>query len=430
MIPAPRFPSEHRPEPPHRPRRRLPVALAGVALLAVLAWRFWPTHRVSALPPPVPVNAGHAVSTDFPIDVTSVGAVQALNTVDVKVRVDGQLQRVAFAEGQDVKAGQLLAQLDQGPLTAQLNQAAAAQRKDQASLDNARLDLARYSKLVGIGGATSQSVDTARAQVEVLAATVAADAALVQSDQLQLGFTALSAPFSGRAGVREADIGAIVHPTDTTGIVTVTQMEPIDVQFSVPQDVLPQLLDYQSKAALPVTVLTRSGSELLAQGSLVFIDSQVDATTGQIKLKASFANRDRKLWPGELVNARVLLRTDAQRLAVPSRAIVNSQNGTQLYVVASDGTVALRTVQTGVSVAGMTELRSGVSASDLVVFDGQSRLNPGTNVAANVVAATATSPDPATSSNDTAANSAAATLAANPVAVNRGPAALAAPTAN
>jgi len=358
-------------------------------MLALLAWWQWPRHSASAAIAAVPVNAGHAVVADFPIRVAAVGTVQALNTVDVKVRVDGQLQHVAFSEGQDVEFGQLLAQLDQGPLTAQLRQAEAAQRKDQASLENAQLDLARFSKLVGIGAATSQSVDTARAQVKALAATVAADAALVQSDRLQLGFTTLTAPFTGRVGAREADIGAIVHPTDTTGVVTVTQMEPIDVLFSVPQDVLPDLLANQAKAPLPVSVTTRTDGEALAQGSLVFIDSQVDPTTGQIKLKASFANTDRKLWPGELVNARVLVQTDLQRVAVPSRAVVNTQAGTQLFVLAPDDKVEMRAVQTGVSVDGMTEIKSGIKAGDLIVFDGQSRLNPGVRVAATIVSANA-----------------------------------------
>ncbi|MBB5502717.1 efflux RND transporter periplasmic adaptor subunit [Paraburkholderia sp. MM5384-R2] len=375
-----------------RGRGRAPLILAFAVLVAMLAVWFWPRHPAVKAATAVPVNAGHPVSRDFPIRVAAVGTVLALNTVDVKVRVDGQLQRVAFTEGQDVKAGQLLAQLDQGPLTAQLHQAEAAQRKDQASLDNARLDLARYSQLVGIGAATTQAVDTAKAQVEALSATVAADAALVQSDRLQLSFTTLSAPFTGRVGAREADIGAIVHPADTTGIVTVTQMEPITVLFSVPQDVLPELLANQAKAPLAVNVTTRSGSTPLADGTLVFIDSTVDTTTGQIKLKASFTNTDRKLWPGELVNARVLMRTDAKRLAVPSRAVVNTQNGTQLYVITANGTAQMRPVQTGVTVDGMTEIRSGVARTDLVVFDGQSRLNPGVHVTATTVAAVAEAP--------------------------------------
>ncbi len=373
--------------PQRRTRRPLFAWAGSAALVLVLAWWMWPKPVAIAPAAAVPVNAGYAVRMDFPIRVASVGTVQALNTVDVKVRVDGQVQRIAFREGQDVRAGELLAQLDQGPLTAQLHQAEAAQRKDQASLDNARLDLARYSKLVGMGATTSQIVDTTRAQVESLAATVAADAALVQSDRLQLGFTTLSAPFAGRVGVREADIGQVVHPTDLTGIATVTQMEPITVVFSVSQDVLPDLLANQAHGALPVNVTPRTGDAILAQGSLVFIDSQVDPTTGQIKLKASFTNQDRKLWPGELVSARILLRTDRQRLAVPDRAIVNSQSGTQLYILDKGGRAQLRPVQTGISVDGMTEIDAGVGAADLIVFDGQSRLNPGTRAAASVVAA-------------------------------------------
>ncbi|MDF3839691.1 efflux RND transporter periplasmic adaptor subunit [Cupriavidus basilensis] len=383
---------EHIPREPEARRGHGSRRVAGVALLIALAlpvWWFWPAHPARTAAAAVPVNAGQAKRIDFPIRVDAVGTVQPLNSVDVKVRVDGQLQRVAFTEGQDVSQGQVLAQLDQGPLTAQLHQAEAAQRKDQASLDNARLDLARYAKLVGIGAATSQSVDTAKAQVQALAATVAADAATVQSDRLQLGYTTLAAPFRGRVGAREADIGAIVHPADATGIVTVTQMEPITVLFSVPQEQLPDLLANQAKAPLPVSVTARAGGEALANGALVFIDSHVDAATGQIKLKASFTNQDRKLWPGELVNTHVLVRTDSQRLAVPSRAIVNTQSGPQLYTVAADGKAQMRAVQTGASVDGMTEIRSGIAAGDLVVFDGQSRLNPGTRVAVSIVPAAA-----------------------------------------
>ncbi|SAL06052.1 multidrug efflux RND membrane fusion protein MexE [Caballeronia calidae] len=378
---------------PRRKRGRFPMIAALALAAALAAWCLWPKHAATPAAAPVPVNAGHPLRQDFPISVTATGSVQALNAVDVKVRVDGQLQRVAFTEGQDVKAGQVLAQLDQGPLKAQLQQAEAAQRKDQASLDNARLDLARYSKLVGIGAATSQSVDTAKAQVASFAAMVAADAASVQNYRLQLGFTTLHAPFDGRVGMREADVGAIVHPSDAAGIVTVTQIEPITVVFSVPQDVLSELLANQAKAPLPVHVSTRSGSAALADGQLTFIDSTVDPATGQIKLKASFANQDRSLWPGELVNARLLLRTDSGRIAVPSRAIVNTQNGPQVFVVSAGGRVQLRPVETTASVDGMTEVTSGVQPEDLVVFDGQSRLNPGVRVAATIVQPTPQAPE-------------------------------------
>jgi membrane fusion protein, multidrug efflux system len=373
-------------------RKRRRAVLAGTCLLAAviaLGWALWPRRAAVAPAAAVPVDAGRAIVADFPIRVVAVATVMPLNVTDVKVRVDGELQRIAFAEGQDVKAGQVLAQLDQGPLMAQLNQAQAMLRKDEASLENAKLDLQRYVKLAPIGAATTQMVDTAKANVNQLQATVAADEALVGNDRLQVGFTTLVAPFDGRVGAREADIGAIVHPTDVTGVVTVTQMEPIDVQFSVPQDVLPELLERQKAGALPVTVMARAGGLALAQGSLVFIDSRVDPASGQIMLKASFPNKDRKLWPGQLVDARILLRTDTGRIAVPSSAIVHTQDGSQLYVVDANRTAQLRPAQVGVSVDGMTAVERGVRAGDIVVFDGQSRLNPGVRVAPRMVDAKA-----------------------------------------
>ncbi|MFP3643999.1 efflux RND transporter periplasmic adaptor subunit [Paraburkholderia sp. SIMBA_054] len=370
-------------------RRAAIIALLLLGLVIALAWRLWPRHPVAAPVAAIPVDAGTAIVADFPIRVVAVGTVVPLNMTDVKVRVDGQLQRIAFREGQDVKAGELLAQLDQGPLTAQLEQAEATLRKDSATLDNARLDYQRYTKLAPIGAATTQMVDSAKAKVDELQATVAADAAIVRNDRLQLGFTKLVAPFDGRVGAREADVGAIVHTTDTTGIVAVTQMAPIQVQFSVPQDVLPQLVSRDKRGALPVTVTARSGGPALAQGSLVFIDSRVDPASGQVMLKASFPNADRTLWPGQFVDARLLLRTETNRIALPSRAIMNTQDGSQVYVVAANGTAQLRPVKTGVTVDGMTEVTHGVQAGDTVVFDGQSRLNPGVHVMVKTVDAKA-----------------------------------------
>jgi membrane fusion protein, multidrug efflux system len=372
-----------------RTRRRAALAAGFLVIAAALGGRLWPRHVAASPAAATPVDAGAAIVTDFPIRVVAVGTVVPLNMTDVKVRVDGQLQRITFTEGQDVKAGQVLAQLDQGPLTAQLDQAKATQRKDQASLEDARLNLVRYEKLAPIGAATTQMVDTAKATVDELQATVAADAAMVRNDRLQVGFTTLAAPFEGRVGVREAYVGAIVHPTDATGIVTVTQMEPIDVQFSVPQDVLPELLARLRTQALPVEVTAHSGGATLAQGSLVFVDSRVDSASGQIMLKASFRNADRKLWPGELVDARLLLRTDTSRVALPSRAVLHAQDGDEVYAVAANGTVELRPVEIGTTVDGMSEVKRGVKAGETVVFDGQSRLNPGVHVAIRMVDAKA-----------------------------------------
>lgn len=362
-------------------RRAIGAVVFLLVWCAVVTAHFLP--RGSSVQPPaaVPVSAGRPVHSDFPVHVVAVGTVTPLNVTDVKVRVDGQLQKLAFTEGEEVKTGQVLAQLDAGPIRAQLAQAEATMHKDQASLVNARLDLQRYTKLGPLGAATAQMVDAARAKVDELVATVAADQALVQNDQLQLGFTTLVAPFDGRVGAKEADVGSIVRTANATGVVTVTQMAPIDVQFSVPQDVLGDVLDRQKAGPLPVTVTAHSGGATLAQGSLVFIDTHVDPASGQVMLKALFRNLDRKLWPGELVDARLLLQTKAARLAVPSRAILHTQDGAKAYVVNANGTVQLRPVQVGISVDGMTEVESGILDTDVVVFDGQSRLNPGVQVA-------------------------------------------------
>lgn len=380
-------------------RRRWPRRTAGLAVVCVagaaLGWAVWPAAKAPAAITRVPVDAGYPVRADFPMQVAAPGNVLSRNAIDVKVRVDGQLTRIAFTEGQDVKAGQVLAQLDRGPLAAQLRQAQATRDKDAASLANAQRDLARYEQLVGIGAATAQTVDTTRALVRTLTATVAADAAAVDSGRLQLDFTTLAAPFAGRVGARQADLGAIVHPADATGIVTLTQMEPIDVQFSIPQDALPEVLAAQGQAPVAVAVAARDGGAALADGALSFIDSRVDPATGQIRMKAAFANRDRRLWPGELVSVRLRVRTDRARLAVPSRAIVNTQAGTQVFVVGQGGAVRLQAVATGLSAAGLTEIRTGLAGGELVVFDGQSRLDPGAIAAANVVGARAAAADAA-----------------------------------
>jgi multidrug efflux system membrane fusion protein len=337
----------------------------------------------------VPVNVGVAVKRDLPIWLSAVGTVRALNTVDIKVRVDGQLQRVAFTEGQEVQAGALLAQIDPRPFKAQLQLAQANRQKDQASLDNTRIDVARYQKLAEIGAGTGQNLDTSKAQMAALQAAVAGDLAQIETARLQLAYTAIAAPIGGRLGMREADVGAMVHAADTTGLVTVTQMQPITVLFSLPQDVLGAVVGAQAKSALPVFVEGRDNNKPLARGELVFIDSQVDQTNGQIRLKAAFANADRALWPGQLVTARLLLRTERDVTVVPSRAIGMGQNGSYVYLVKPDRSVSVRLVNTGASVDGLTEIKSGLQANEQIVFDGQGRLSDGATVKADASMTTA-----------------------------------------
>jgi multidrug efflux system membrane fusion protein len=378
--------------------------LAVVVLAAACASIFtlWPRQRPAPQPTAVPVNVSRVSIADFPVYVSAVGSVMPINVTDVRVRVDGQLQKLLFAEGQEVSSGQVLAQLDSRPFLAQLAQAEATLRKDAASLANAKLDFDRYTKLAPIGATTAQNADTAKARVAELRATVASDQAVVRNDRLLLEFTTLVAPFDGRVGAREAGVGAIVHTTDAKGIFVVTQMAPITVAFSVPQDLLQQFLHQKSSGALSVTVFEHDGGAQLAEGTLTFIDSHVDPSTGQVAMKAWFRNVDRKLWPGLLVGVRVLLRTDAGQLAVPSKAVMHTQEGTQVYVLASDDTTHLRLVETDISVDGTTEIKTGLKDGEIVVLDGQSRLNPGSRVTSHFIdpksaaaSATDTPPDAA-----------------------------------
>ncbi|MDB5377502.1 MAG: efflux transporter periplasmic adaptor subunit [Rubritepida sp.] len=367
----------------------LPLS-AGVA--AAVFWLVPPggqaaTNVASA---PVPVVAGPATRGDLPIWLNGVGAVLPIAAVNVHVRVDGQLMRLAFQEGQDVHAGDVLAEIDPRPFEALLRQAQANQAKDEATLRNARTDLGRNTRLAGMGAGTTQQVDALTAQVGALQATIQADAAQVDTAGLNLNFATITAPIDGRVGARQVDAGTIVHAGDATGLVTVTQMQPISVQFSLPQDELPRILAEQAKGPLNVAIETRDGSRHLADGHLSFIDSQVDPQSGQIRLKAIFTNEDRALWPGAFVVARLLLRTEQGVIAVPDRAILRGQRGNYVYVVKPDATVEVRDVRTGPSVGDQTAILAGLQPDEQVVFDGQYRLRAGMRVAATTPTAAAT----------------------------------------
>ncbi len=357
-----------------------------IALVVVIAaGGIFVVHRhgrraaaAAAPPPPIPVTVARVRTQDLPIWLGGIGTVQALNTVNVKVRVDGQLERVAFVEGSEVRRGDLLAQIDPRPFRAQLEQSTANLARDQAQLANANVNLQRFTKLVGIGAAPSQNVDTLRAQVAQLEAAIQADRALIATARLNLEFTTIRTPIDGRVGLRLVDPGSIVHATDATGLVTVAQMDPIAVVFSLPQDDLPALLAGQGKLA--VAAYSRDGVQRLGQGELAALDSQVDPATGQIRLKALFANPQRTLFPGELVTARVLVRTDRNATVVPSQAVLRGQSGPYVYALRPDGTVEARAVKLGASVDGVTAVRSGVAPDETVVTAGQARLAPGARV--------------------------------------------------
>ncbi|MGV1760037.1 efflux RND transporter periplasmic adaptor subunit [Rhizobium sp. A22-96] len=370
------------------------IAIAGAAIFFAL-----PANESQSAPQAtspalasVPVETAFVSRQDVPIERSGLGYVTPITAVDVKVRADGQLQKVLFSEGQNVKAGDVIAEIDPRPYEAAINQAQAAYRKDIAQLDAAKIDEARARKLTTTGSGTTQTADTAAAQVAIMEATAAGEQAAIEAAKLNLSFATVTAPISGRAGLRQAEQGAIVHTSDTTGIVTITQMQPIAVLFSLPQDELPDLISGQTQNALSVAVDSRDGVRHLADGKLSVIDSQVDMSTGMVKLKAVFANDDLALWPGELVSARIVLRTDRGSTVVPSAAIQNGQTGPYVFIVKSDSTVATVSVKTGPVTAGMTTLLSGPKPGDTVVTSGQSRLTDGTLVkarpsTANVAAA-------------------------------------------
>jgi multidrug efflux system membrane fusion protein len=328
----------------------------------------------------VPVVVERSTVRDVPIVLNAIGTVTALSVVEVKVRVDGQIQKLMFTEGQDVKAGDLLAQIDPRPFEAQRDEAEATRAKDQATLDNAQLDVQRYGDLIDSGGVSAQTLEAAKSQVRSLEASVRADQATIDTAKLQVEFTRLVSPIDGRVGLREVNAGAIVHTTDQTGIVTVTQMRPISVIFSLPQDQLPDVLLNSAKGKLPVIAYTRDGSRSLATGELSVVDSQVDSTTGQVRLRATFANDDRTLWPGSLASVRILVSTEKDALVVTNHALMRSETGPFVYVVKKDKTVEARPVTTGQAMDTMVTIRSGIKPGETVVVDGQARLAPGSHV--------------------------------------------------
>ena len=365
--------------------RRAAFAIILVGGVVAVWWYF--ALSSNATPPAgnraskmVPVIAGAASVRDMPVWLSGIGTVTPLNNVDVKVRVDGELQSVAFTEGQDVAAGQLLAEIDPRPYQAILAQAQATQQRDMAQLASAEQEVTRAQKLASAGAGTAQNLDILTAQQAALKATLAADQAAIDSAQLNLSFTHIVSPLAGRVGLRQIDPGAIVHATDAAGLVTVTEMAPIAVLFSVPQDELGEIASGQRSGPLPVAVDSRDGTQHIADGQLVFINSSVDQSNGEIELKAEFTNTDRALWPGEFVSARVRLRTDRNATVVPDQAVQTGQNGLYVYVVNPGNTVAAQAVTTGPEVTGFTEIRSGLVPGQEVVLDGQSRLVPGAHV--------------------------------------------------
>jgi multidrug efflux system membrane fusion protein len=373
----------------HRSPRRLWRTLAwgllacviGVALWLFLRDYFKPAPPAAVIPP-IPVVAVAAQSGDVPIYVTGIGTVLAYNTVTIHARVNGTLDKIAFIEGQDVKAGDLLAQIDPRPYQAQLDQVVAAKARDEALLANARLDLQRYDKLASQNSIAMQQRDTQTALVAQDAATVKNDQAQIDYAAVQLAYTSIRSPIAGRTGVRMIDAGNIVQTTDATGLVVVTQLEPISVLFTLPEDDFETVNRQMSAGTLTVAASSRAENKVLGRGTVLLINNQIDQTTGTIQLKATFPNQDHALWPGQFVDIQLLVETRHEAITVPSAAVQRGPQGVYAYVVTADNKAQMAPIKVSSANPGAptTLIESGVTAGEQVVIDGQLKLRAGVSV--------------------------------------------------
>ena len=329
----------------------------------------------------VPVLATDARSADVPVYLNGVGTGRALNTVTVRAQVAGKIINISFTEGQDVPKGFILAKIDPATYQAQYDQAVATKAKDEAILANARLDLERYSRLAATNAINKQQLDTQRALVAQLEAQVNADQAAIDNARAILSYTDIIAPFAGRTGIRLIDQGNLVQAGDATGIVVITQVQPIAVFFSLPQQNLPDLNRSMAEGPLPIDAFGADNKTPLDSGKVVVIDNQVDQTTGTVKLKAEFPNSRLQLWPGQFVNVRVLIDTLRQVVVVPTAAIQRGPNGTFVYVVKDGTSVSVRPVSLTQQDDVQTVIASGLQAGERVVTTGFARLTEGTKVA-------------------------------------------------
>jgi multidrug efflux system membrane fusion protein len=318
---------------------------------------------------------------DFTIYARGIGAVQAYNTVIVKSRVDGELQQVLFREGQDVRAGDLLAQIDPRPFEALLRQAEAAKARDLAQLDTARRDFARSEQLVDRGYTTRQTYDTQKNLVTQLEAAILADEAAIDTARLQLGYARIASPLDGRTGVRLIDAGNMIRAGDAGGIVSITQLRPISVLFTLPQELLGEVVTAMRAGPLTTLAYTQDNKRRLATGSLELIDNAIDQATGTMRLKARFPNEDEALWPGQFVNVRLALAMRSDGVVVAGPAVQRNQEGTYVWVVKPSGTVEVRPIKLEALQDEEALVGSGLQSGERVVIAGHSRLRPGAKIA-------------------------------------------------
>jgi multidrug efflux system membrane fusion protein len=386
-----------------------------IALVVVIALAIWAAigffgKRDKAAPPPSAVQATLAPveQKDFAVYIAGTGNVMPNQSVTVKARVDGQLQMLGYKEGQDVKAGQLIAQIDPRPFRAQLEQAAATRGRDAATLANARLDLKRYEELIKEEATSQQQLDTQKALVMQLEATVKTDDAQVSYARTQLDYTTITAPISGRTGLRLVDVGNIVHAADTTGLVVIDQIDPISVVFTLPDAAFQRVNAAMRTSAAPLEAVAYSRDESggpLANGKLVLVDNHIDTTSGTVQIKATFDNARHVLWPGQYVNIHLYIETRHQALLIPSAGVQRSQKGTYAFVVDADDKAQMQPIDVALFQDGQALIDKGLKAGQRVVVDGQYKVKPGVKIAATPAGAATAGQAPAPS----AANPASAT---------------------
>jgi membrane fusion protein, multidrug efflux system len=343
--------------------------------------------------PTIPVIATTAEGQNVSEYLTGIGTVQAFNRVTVHVRADGELQDIRFTEGQFVRAGEVLAKIDPRLFQATLDQAKAKKAQDQAQLISAQKDLARAKALIDKNFQTQQVVDQTQAKVDQLIASVDADQAMIENAETQLSYTTIASPIDGRMGMRLIDKGNLVHASDPGGLVVITQVQPIAVIFSLPQDYLQNVTAAMKLGDLKVAAYSRDNATKLGEGTLLLIDNQIDAATGTLRLKASFPNPDDALWPGQFVNVRLELAIRRGAVAVPAQVIQRGPNGLYAYVIQQDQTVERRTIKVGPSRDGLTVIESGLTSGEHVVVDGQFKLRPGAKVTVTMTPAPRAAPD-------------------------------------
>jgi multidrug efflux system membrane fusion protein len=381
-------------------RRTLGLTLFGIVAIAAVGYGGWyeilggvkpvaasAQSASSQAVAKIPVTSFEVKKTDFPVHAYGLGVVSPFKTVTVKSRVDGQITKVFFKQGQMVKEGDPLLEIDQRPYTAALEQAVAKKAQDEANLKNDRLNLQRYQTLASKQFETEQNLDTQQALVDQMTAQVKGDQAAIDNAQTNLGYTSIKAPISGRTGFRLVDPGNIVHAADTTGIVTIAQLQPIAVQFTEPEEQLQSIAKASEAGKVPVEALTSDGTRTLSQGTLAIMDNSVSQATGTISLKARFDNQDNALWPGLSVNTRMLIDTRKQVIVVPQDGVQHGPSGLFAYVIGDNGKVSVRPIKVSQSGDANAVIAEGLNVGEKIVVAGQSRLFDGALVVDKPLAA-------------------------------------------